>query len=45
MTPPKWLLENPGTRVKARENQTVADYLIEWQTDWVKRFGIDGYRA
>ncbi|WP_394150952.1 alpha-amylase [Vibrio maritimus] len=45
VTPPKWLLENPGTRVKARENQTVADYLIEWQTDWVKRFGIDGYRV
>lgn len=45
VTPPKWLLNNPGTRVKARENYTVSDYLIEWQTDWVKRFGIDGYRV
>ena len=45
VTPPKWLLNNPGTRVKARENYTVADYLIEWQTDWVKRFGIDGFRV
>lgn len=45
VTPPNWLLANPGTRVEAREHFTVADYLIEWQTDWVKRFGIDGYRV
>ncbi|HAS6349568.1 alpha-amylase [Vibrio sp. IRLE0018] len=45
VTPPQWLLDNPGTRVVARDNYTVSDYLIEWQTDWVKRFGIDGYRV
>ncbi|WP_025504461.1 alpha-amylase [Vibrio parahaemolyticus] len=45
VTPPQWLLNNPGTRVEARDNYTVSDYLIEWQTDWVKRFGIDGYRV
>ncbi|CAH8239028.1 Periplasmic alpha-amylase [Vibrio aestuarianus] len=45
VTPPQWLLRNPGTRVVARDNYSVADYLIEWQTDWVKRFGIDGYRV
>ncbi|EKO3706750.1 alpha-amylase [Vibrio metschnikovii] len=44
VTPPQWLINNPGTRVQARDNYTVTDYLIEWQTDWVKRFGIDGYR-
>ncbi|PNI03667.1 alpha-amylase [Vibrio diazotrophicus] len=43
--PPKWLLDNAGTRVKAQDNFTVSDYLIEWQSDWVKRFGIDGYRV
>ncbi|NOH64838.1 alpha-amylase [Vibrio sp. RE88] len=43
--PPEWLLNNPGTRVQARESYTVSDYLIEWQTDWVKRFGIDGFRV
>ncbi|PNH83036.1 alpha-amylase [Vibrio diazotrophicus] len=43
--PPKWLLENAETRVKAQDNFTVSDYLIEWQSDWVKRFGIDGYRV
>ncbi|MGD8110786.1 alpha-amylase [Vibrio sp. TRT 17S01] len=45
VTPPKWLLENPNTRVKARDNFAVSDYLIEWQSDWVKRFGIDGFRV
>ncbi len=43
--PPKWLLENAGTRVIAHDNYTVSDYLIEWQSDWVQRFGIDGYRV
>ncbi len=43
--PPKWLLNNPGTRVLARQHYRVSDYLIEWQTDWVKRFGIDGFRV
>jgi len=45
VTPPEWLLNNPGTRVVKRNNYTVSDYLIEWQSDWVKRFGIDGYRV
>ncbi len=44
VTPPQWLLDNPGTRVKSRENFRVADYLVEWQADWVKRFGVDGFR-
>ncbi|KFI13450.1 alpha-amylase [Vibrio sp. B183] len=45
VTPPEWLLNNPGTRVQVRESYIVSDYLIEWQTDWVKRFGIDGFRV
>ncbi len=45
VTPPQWLLDNPGTRVVARDNFTVSDYLVEWQTDWVKRFGVDGFRV
>ena len=23
----------------------MSDYLIAWHTDWVRRFGIDGFRA
>ncbi|KGY10438.1 alpha-amylase [Vibrio sinaloensis] len=45
VTPPQWLLDNPGTRVTKRDNFTVSDYLISWQSDWVKRFGIDGFRV
>lgn len=45
VTPPEWLLNNPGTRVVARDNYSVADYLIEWQSNWVARFGIDGFRV
>lgn len=45
VTPPQWLLDNPGTRVVAKQEYRVADYLVEWQTDWVKRFGIDAFRV
>lgn len=45
VTPPKWLLDNPNTRVVTKPGYTVADYLVEWQSDWVKRFGIDGFRV
>lgn len=45
VAPPQWLLDNPNTRVVSKSNYSVADYLIEWQTDWVKRFGIDGFRV
>lgn len=45
VSPPQWLRDNPGTRVHAQPDFTVADYLIEWQSDWVKRFGIDGFRV
>jgi alpha-amylase len=45
VVPPLWLLNNPDTRVVTRKNYRVSDYLIEWQSDWVRRFGIDGYRV
>ncbi|OOF15595.1 MULTISPECIES: alpha-amylase [unclassified Salinivibrio] len=45
VTPPQWLLDNPGTRVKVQDGYTVSDYLLEWQTQWVERFGIDGFRV
>lgn len=43
--PPQWLLNNPGTRVRAVPDYRVSDYLIDWQTSWVERFGIDGFRV
>lgn len=45
VTPPQWLINNPDTRVVAKENYRVADYLVEWQADWVTRFGIDAFRV
>ncbi|SON52882.1 alpha-amylase [Vibrio tapetis] len=45
VTPPQWLLDNPGTRVVKKDSYTVTNYLVEWQTDWVKKFGIDGFRV
>ncbi|MGL4191936.1 MAG: alpha-amylase [Vibrio sp.] len=44
VSPPQWLLNNPGTRVVNKPGYSVTDYLVEWQTDWVRRFGIDGFR-
>ncbi|WP_261817785.1 alpha-amylase [Vibrio gallicus] len=45
VSPPQWLLDNPGTHVVAKSDYRVADYLVEWQADWVKRFGIDAFRV
>ncbi|MCS3458162.1 alpha-amylase [Aeromonas sp. BIGb0445] len=42
---PPLLAAKQDTRAKALPNATVSDYLIAWHTDWVRRFGIDGFRA
>ena len=42
---PPLLAAKKDTRAKALPNATVSDYLIAWHTDWVRRFGIDGFRA
>jgi len=42
---PKFLKEKPGTRAVDRPETTVRNYLIGWLTDWVREFGIDGFRC
>ncbi|WP_429129117.1 alpha-amylase [Aeromonas media] len=42
---PPLLAAKPDTKARALPNATVSDYLIAWHTDWVRRFGIDGFRA
>ncbi|MGL4763681.1 MAG: alpha-amylase [Aeromonas sp.] len=42
---PPLLAAKKDTLAKALPNATVSDYLIVWHTDWVRRFGIDGFRA
>ncbi|BES71052.1 alpha-amylase [Marinobacter nanhaiticus D15-8W] len=42
---PVFLAGKDDTRAKQLENATVRDYLIQWHTDWIRRFGIDGFRV
>ena len=42
---PKFLKAKPGTRAVELPNTTVRGYLIAWLTDWVRTYGIDGFRC
>lgn len=42
---PAFLRNKPDTRAHDLPHATVRDYLISWLTDWVRRFGIDGFRV
>lgn len=42
---PKFLREKPGTRAVDRPETTVRNFLIGWLTDWVREYGIDGFRC
>ncbi|MRI32342.1 alpha-amylase [Endozoicomonas sp. OPT23] len=42
---PVFLKRKKDTFAEQLNNATVTDYLIKWQTDWVRKYGIDGFRA
>jgi len=42
---PKFLKEKPGTKAVDLPNTTVRGYLIQWLTDWVREYGVDGFRC
>jgi len=42
---PTILKNKSDTKAKDKEEYTVRDYLISWLIDWVRRFGIDGFRC
>lgn len=42
---PEFLKNKKDTNAKSLPNATVVDYLVKWHTDWVRKFGIDGFRA
>lgn len=42
---PEFLKRKADTRAKPIPGASVSDYLVAWHTDWVRRFGIDGFRA
>lgn len=41
---PHFLKNKPDTNAKELENATVRDYLVTWLTDWVREYGVDGFR-
>jgi len=42
---PTFLKNKPGTRAVDLPNTTVRGYLVQWLTDWVREYGIDGFRV
>ena len=42
---PKFLKEKADTKAVDLPNTTVRGYLIKWLTDWVREFGVDGFRC
>jgi len=42
---PKFLKEKKDTRAVDLPNTTVRGYLVKWLTDWVREFGVDGFRC
>jgi alpha-amylase len=42
---PKFLKNKPGTKAVDLPNTTVRGYLVKWLTDWVRDYGIDGFRV
>lgn len=45
VTLPKFLQQKAGTRAVDLPSTTVRGYLIAWLTDWVRQYGIDGFRC
>lgn len=42
---PVFLQNKETSRSTQLEDATVRDYLIAWLTDWVREFGVDGFRV
>jgi len=45
VTIPKFLKGKADTRMVDLPNTTVRGYLIKWLTDWVRAYGVDGFRC
>jgi alpha-amylase len=42
---PAWSHPKSPTSFVEVPGASVRDYLVKWQTDWVRKFGIDGFRC
>jgi len=45
VTLPKFLKAKADTKAVDLPNTTVRGYLIKWLTDWVRQYGVDGFRC
>jgi alpha-amylase len=42
---PKFLARKSDTRARTIPGYKVRDYLVKWLTDWVREYGVDGFRC
>lgn len=42
---PEFFRHKADTRVKNIPNHSVRQYLVKWLTDWVREYGVDGFRC
>jgi len=42
---PSFLRRKPDTRARDLPDTTVRGYLVSWLSDWVREYGVDGFRA
>ena len=45
VTLPKFIKAKADTKAVDSPNTTVRGYLVKWLTDWVREYGIDGFRC
>lgn len=45
VTIPRFLANKPNTLARTIEGYTVRQYLVKWLTDWVRAYGVDGFRC
>lgn len=42
---PVFYANKPDTSADVSDGNTVREYLVKWHTDWVEKYGIDGFRC
>jgi len=45
VTLPRFLKEKKDTKAVDLPSMTVRGYLVKWLTDWVRQYGVDGFRC
>lgn len=42
---PIFYANKPDTSADVSDGNTIREYLVKWHTDWVEKYGIDGFRC